>query len=144
MTEPIVPDAEEPRPEAPRAFRASVRIPVKVRVLVEERTFSPFHYDGTCENISASGALVVVRNLFKNDYLTLIQRPRYIRVICPIPGRDIPLTLFGKIVWFDYRGELPDAECKIGVAFEIMKEDATRILQEYLEAVAAQQQSAGS
>jgi c-di-GMP-binding flagellar brake protein YcgR len=120
--------------------RIDINLSVIVRVLIEEATFSPYHLRGTCRDISLSGALVEVEDLTHQTYATLIKRQRYIRLICGIPGREQPLMLFGRIVWYDYQAETDNASmCKMGIAFETMKEEILSVLREYIDAVGAQE-----
>jgi hypothetical protein len=115
--------------------RFEVALRVIVRVLVEEQTFTPFQLPGTCHDISLSGALVEVEGLTRPSYNTLIQRQRYVRLICSIPGHEQPVMLFGRIVWFDYQGESEPMACRMGIAFEAMKEETTSLLTAYLDSI---------
>jgi hypothetical protein len=115
--------------------RHVANLPVTVQVLVEEQTFSPFVFDGVCDNISRSGALVAVRDLSKNTYTTLIQRRRFIRVSGHLPGRETPITLFGKLIWFDFQDVPGSSMCKLAMSFEPMKDDVAEALDEYLQSI---------
>ncbi len=120
-----------------RSGRADMNLPVIVRVLIEEATFTPFHLRGICRDLSVSGALVEVEDLTRQTYSTLIKRQRFIRMICGIPDREPPLMLFGRIVWYDYQGDEEISTCNMGIAFEPMKEEILSVLREYLDTLGA-------
>jgi len=121
--------------ERRRHSRRLVHLPVTVHVLVEEETFSPFTFQGVCENISVSGALMAVRDLSKATYVKLIQRPRYIRLACRLPGHDQPVQLFGKLIWFDFQEQPGQSICKLATAFEPIKEEVRETLERYIESL---------
>lgn len=130
--------AQETKPvsvERRQQPRRLVHLPAKVRVLVEEETFSPFAFEGMCENISSSGALVTVRDLAKAAYLKMIQRPRYIRFTCSLPGHDQPIQLFGKLVWYDFQEKAGESTCRLAMAFEPMKEEVREALERHIESL---------
>lgn len=112
--------------------RFTVQVPATVRVIVEEQTFSPYQFDGTCQNLSRSGALLIIADMPRATYLTLIQRPRYVRFTCRLPGQEENITLFGKLVWYDWQGGTPKPTCKLAIAFEPMKEETVGRLDRFL------------
>jgi hypothetical protein len=123
-------------------LRHEVNLPVIVRVLIEEQTFTPYHLRGACRDINMAGALVEVEDLTRETYMLLIKKQRYIRLICGIPGREYPLMLFGRVVWYDYQSDCEDALCRMGIAFEPMKEETDKILREYIDTVMGQPSNA--
>jgi hypothetical protein len=127
------PPAGEERRRLPRV---QVGSPVTVRILVEEQTFSPFQFEGRCENLSRSGALATVQGLTKDTYRLLIQRPRFVRITTDVPGREQPLVLFGKIVWYNFREDPPTPVCELGVSFESMQEESIAALEQYIRRAA--------
>jgi ribosomal protein L36 len=106
--------------------------PVTVRVLVEEETFSPFVFEGLCENASRSGALVTVSDMTPDVYRKLIRRPRYVRIICQKAGHEQTLTLFGKLIWYDFRDDQETTICKLAMAFEPMQDELAEAFERYL------------
>lgn len=122
--------------ERRRFPRYHVGIPVKVRVLVEEQTFSPFSFAATCDNLSRSGALVTAREFPRDKFVLLIRHPRYVRITCTVPISEKTLVLFGKVVWYDYKEADPNSPCKLGVNFERMKPDDMVLLQQYIGSIA--------
>ncbi len=120
-------------PERRRYPRVSIRIPVRVFVLVEEITFSPFQYDGYFINLSRSGALAVIRDVPREDYARMIQKRRYVRVSCRFPGSDQPVMLFGKLIWYDFQEEPTGSVFRLALTFEPMKDEVYEALDRYLE-----------
>jgi len=119
--------------ERRRHPRHPLGAPVKVRILVEEETFTPLIFEGVCENISRSGALVTVSAMSGKAYRKLIRRPRFVRVMNLPPDEPKSLSLFGKLIWYDYQDDQDQSVCKLAIAFEPMEEPAALALEEYLE-----------
>jgi hypothetical protein len=119
--------------ERRRHPRHPLGAPVKVRILVEEETFTPLIFEGVCENISRSGALVTVHGMSGKSYRKLIRRPRFVRVMNLPPGEPKSLSLFGKLIWYDYQDDQEKSVCKLAIAFEPMEEPAGSALEQYLE-----------
>ncbi|MCX8036467.1 MAG: PilZ domain-containing protein [Candidatus Sumerlaeia bacterium] len=113
--------------------RVSVRIPVRIFVLVEEITFSPFQYDGYMINISRSGALAIIQDVSREEYARMIQKRRYVRVSCRFPGTDQPVMLFGKLIWYDFQEEPTGSVFRLALTFEPMKDEVYEALDRYLE-----------
>lgn len=135
---PKTPPEESPAAnERRRVRRFDVELPVTVRILVEEQTFSPFSFEGVCSNISGSGALAKVRDMTMETYKLLIHRSRYVRLTCNPEGREKPLLLFGKVVWYDYKEAPAPSICQLGINFEQMEDDVVRDLESYLETLSA-------
>ena len=137
-----VSDQATPPPAERRRFsRRPVDLPAVVNILVEEMTFSPFHFECVCQNISRSGALVIVRDLRKDQFVQMIRRPRYVRIGVQPPDSETLITLFGKLIWFDFK-ETPDGTvCKLASSFEPMKDETIEALDRCLEWLADQADS---
>jgi hypothetical protein len=116
----------------PRPLRRNIGLSVSVHVLVEEETFSPFQFEGECQEISRSGALIAIRDLTKEAYVKMIQHPRYVRAVCQLPETEQPVTLFGKLVGFDFKEEGGSSICRLAMAFEPMKEEVVTALDRFL------------
>jgi len=115
--------------------RRAACTPATVRVLVEEETFSPLVFDGVCENASRSGALLTVPGMSGAVYGKLIHRPRYVRVSLGQSEHRQPLTVFGKLIWYDYQNDPERPVCKLAIAFEPMKEETAQALEQYLKSL---------
>jgi len=120
-----------------KAMRRNVGLAVMVQVLVEEETFSPFAFMGTCQDISRTGALIIVRDLTRESYVKMIQRPRYVRTACQLPGVEQPVTLFGRLVGYDYKAEAASSVCRLAIAFEPMKNEVVAALDRFLASLPA-------
>jgi len=116
----------------PKQRWANVELPMTVHILVEEETFSPFVFDGTCQDINRTGALILVRDLTKESYAKMIHKPRYVRATCQLPGAEQPIMFFGKLVGYDYKSDATSSICKLAVAFEPMKNEDAVVLDRYL------------
>ena len=130
--------------ERRRHPRHAVDAPAIVQILIEEATFSPFRFECVCQNISRSGALLVVRDLAKEIYLQMIRRPRFVRLGFNLPGRAKPIWLFGKLVWYDFK-QLPEGTvCKLASSFEARNDEYSEELERYLESLAAESGQGGA
>jgi len=125
--------AEPVIPERRKHPRFQLELPARINVLLEELTFSPLQFEGTFLNISRAGALAVVRGLTKEAYIKMIQRPRYVRAVCQLPESEKPITLFGKLVWYDYQSEAGGSVCRLAITFEQMREEVCAALDRGIE-----------
>jgi len=97
-------------------------VPVFVRVLLEEETFSPLRLPGRSCNISSGGMMIEIEGLSQDHYKTMIRRQRMARVHARIPEGGTEVILFGRIVWYDYCASGRGTSCRIGVAFDQLGE----------------------
>jgi len=121
--------------ERRRFPRYDFRMPVFVRILVEEETFNPMRFPGHTRNVSLGGLLIETDGLSENDYKMLIRRQRMVRVHAQIPGVEGEVVFFGKICWYDYRCTSRKTACTVGISFEPLHEREEKILSDLLERI---------
>lgn len=118
--------------ERRRHPRYDFSVPAFVRVLVEEETFNPYRFAARTCNISIGGMMLEIEGMSEDLYKTLIRRQRSARVHLNIPGVQGEVTLFGKIVWYDFRQTAKEATCRTGIAFEQLPEKEQKILNDLI------------
>jgi hypothetical protein len=106
--------------------RLEIVLPVAVRILVEEETFSPAHHLGCTRNMSETGVLIEIPDIREVQYRHFMRKQRMIRI--HVQGLQANRVLFGRIVWYDYRLTSRGGRLLIGVAFDkLSSEDRTAI-----------------
>lgn len=119
--------------EQRRHRRCRTSLPVDVRFLAEEETFTPFQYNACVANLSVAGALVTIPDLGSEQYAVLFRRPRFLRLACYFPSNERPLLLFGRVVWHEYCPGTRPALCRTAVVFEPLDDVTLQRLAAYLE-----------
>ena len=119
--------------ERRRHPRRRVSLPVEVRFLAEEETFSPFQFNACVADMSVAGAMITIGDVAVEQYDVLFRRPRFLRLSCRMPPNDRSLVLFGRVVWHEYCADANPAFCRTAVAFEPLDADDLRRLAAFLD-----------
>ena len=124
--------------ERRRSPRYELALPVTVRIILEEETFSPLRLSGVTKDISVGGMLVEIDPMPETHYRALIRRARMVRV--GLHDGGIQTVLLGKVVWYDYQRGADSSRCSVGIAFDNLAEASRRFLQDLIERKARQPQ----
>lgn len=120
--------------------RFDCAIPAHFRIMVEEATFTPARISGSVCNISKGGMLIRTENLTKDLYLMMIRKQRFARVIMDLRGDLGSVTLFGKALWYDYQDRNGAITCYFGIAFEVLAQKESEILDSLLSLLEAEKE----
>jgi hypothetical protein len=123
-------DSTNRQPDLRLHPRVDMVLPVALRILVEENTFSPFQCPGKTRNVSMGGMLVEIESLPEQLYKTLIRRQRLVRIT--LHYLTYPTVLLGRIVWYDFRKTSRGSCCLVGIKFEDLSATQTADLQKLI------------
>ena len=115
-----------------------VRADFPVELTVKASRYSPAYcvLHGRCAMISASGMLAVVEDFQEAYFQDITSAYRFVDVTAAQKVESLPVSVTGRIVGVRYRaGELP--QCRIGIAFEGLTQDANDMIGRYIHDQAA-------
>lgn len=121
--------------ERRRHPRYDLDIPVLVRIVIAEETFTPRRFPGRCVDISPGGARVKIRGIRKGLYKTLIHGHRTMQLHMSIPEAGGEAMFEGNIVHADYHVTRRGGECVLGAAFRDLQESQAEALEALLRSL---------
>jgi hypothetical protein len=115
-----------------RTGRIPADVPVRLRILIPEETFTPKIIEGRAKDLSTNGMRFVTEEVSQDLFSRLLTGKRHVRCEIHLPDTTADMMLNARVAWLHFDNRIKPELCSLGLEFRNVPAEAQEALSERL------------